>query len=65
MTRKTKIITISSVVVAVIIAVFVYVRYFLGNGKMIHASSSKKQVVVEVLENDYFKDRIVDIRRYK
>jgi len=42
-----------------------HVGMYIGNGKMIHASSSKKQVVVEVLENDYFKDRIVDIRRYK
>jgi len=42
-----------------------HVGMYIGNGKMIHASSSKKQVVVEVLGNDYFKDRIVDIRRYK
>ena len=42
-----------------------HVGMYIGHGKMIHASSSKKQVVVEVLENDYFKDRIVDIRRYK
>lgn len=42
-----------------------HVGMYIGNGKMIHASSSKKQVVIEILENDYFKDRIVDIRRYK
>ena len=42
-----------------------HVGIYIGNGKMIHASSSKKQVVIEILENDYFKDRIVDIRRYK
>lgn len=39
MTRKTKIITISSVVVAVIIAVFVYVRYFYVFGEGIKAGN--------------------------
>ena len=39
MTRKTKIITISSVAVAVIIAVFVYVRYFYVFGEGIKAGN--------------------------
>ena len=39
MTRKTKIITISSVVVAAIIAVFVYVRYFYVFGEGIKAGN--------------------------
>lgn len=42
-----------------------HVGIYIGDGKIIHASSSKKQTVIDTLDNGYFKERIVDIRRYK
>lgn len=42
-----------------------HVGLYIGDGKIIHASSSKGQTVIDALDNGYFKDRIVDVRRYK
>jgi len=42
-----------------------HVGIYIGEGKFIHASSSKKKIVIEDIKGPYFKDRIVDIRRYK
>lgn len=41
-----------------------HVGIYLGNGKFAHASSSKKKVVIEDMDNAYFSNRIVDIKRY-
>ena len=41
-----------------------HVGIYIGEGKFIHASSSKKKIVIEDIKGPYFKDRIVDIKRY-